>query len=356
MLGFLDRTAAMVATVPAAVLAPQVASWVPNNALEQIAWSDVLGLACPALTRAEAMMVPAVARARHLTAGTIARLPLQVLAGAELVDPQPSWCSATDGQLGLAAPAPAAGQSPWWRMLWTVDDLLFYGRSLWRVTSADPDGRPLRMVRVPIDAWTVTEDGTVVDADGRPYPAALVRYLPGPHEGLLTYGRRTIRTAARLEASVADVAEHPFRIELHQTSEASLTGPERRELVAEARAALATNDGVLFTNSALETVEHRMDSGQLLVEGRNASAVDVARAVSMPAAMLDATAATASLTYVTLAGRNQEWIDYGLSMYLDAVTARLGMDDVVPRGQRVAFDLTELTALAPAPTGAPTAD
>lgn len=344
----------MVSTLPH-VLAPQVESWVAANELETIAWADVLGAALPCLTRAEAMMVPAVARARHLTAGTIARLPLVVLAGDELVAPQPSWAYATDGQ--LAAPAtPAAGQSPWWRMLWTVDDLLFYGRSLWEVTAADADGRPLRMVRVPIDAWTVDADGAVLDADGRPYTAGAVRYIAGPHEGLLTFGRRTVRTAARLEAAVADVAEHPFRLELHQLTDVELSGTERRALVAEARAALNANDGVLFTNMALETKDHPMDSGTLLVEGRNAAAVDVARLVSMPSAMIDATTAGASLTYETTTGRNQQWLDYGLSLYLDAVTARLGMDDVVPRGQRVAFDTAELTAVTATPTGPPTAD
>ena len=78
--------------------------------------------------------------------------------------------------------------------------------------------------------------------------------------------------------------------------------------------------------------------------------------VSSPAAMADATNAGASLTYETTEGRNGQFIDWGVGLYMDAIAARLSMDDVVSRGQRVAFDTTELRALAPAPTGATTND
>ena len=60
--------------------------------------------------------------------------------------------------------------------------------------------------------------------------------------------------------------------------------------------------------------------------------------------MLDATTAGASLTYETVAGRNAKFIDYGVALYLEPIEARLSMDDVVPRGQRVAFDLSDFTA------------
>jgi hypothetical protein len=76
----------------------------------------------------------------------------------------------------------------------------------------------------------------------------------------------------------------------------------------------------------------------------------------MPAAMLDATTQGASLEYATLQGRNQQWIDYGLSLYMAAVSARLSMDDVVPQGQRVAFNDSDLTSPVASPTGFPTQD
>jgi len=352
------KAIALATSVP--VVQPQIEAWTTST-LESVVFADITGTAGTLpMTRAAAMAVPAVARARHLTAGAIAKLPLYAMTGPDQVAQQPYWCQGTNGQTGTAAGLAARGiapQSPWWRMLWTIDDHLFYGVSVWLVTAryAD-DGRPAQMLRIPYAAWEVDDAGNLTDLDGQPYPAGDVVVIPGPHEGILCFGRRTITIAGELEQTAADVAARPFRLELHQTTDVTLDPDERRQIVADTRAALAANDGVLFTNAAIETKEHRMDSDQLLVAGRNASALDVARHVSMPAAMLDATSQGASLEYATLQGRNQHWIDYGLSLYMEAVTSRLGMDDVVPAGQRVAFDTADLTDLAPDTTGAPTLD
>ena len=77
----------------------------------------------------------------------------------------------------------------------------------------------------------------------------------------------------------------------------------------------------------------------------------MARLVGLPASLVDATAAGASLTYETSAGRNQQAVDYGFAAYMAALAGRLSMDDVVPRGQHVAWDLSDLTGLATTPTG-----
>src|SRR6185437_14730340 len=215
----------------------------------------------------------------------------------------------------------------------------------------------LRLARIPYALWDIDEDtAQVIDVDGRPLDPGRVKLIPGSHSGLLDFGRDTIRQAASLERVAADVAAHPFRLELHQTTDVALSPDERADLITAAREALAVNDGIIWTNSAVETKDHALDSGELLVGGRNASALDVARNASIPAAMLDATTAGASLEYATLQGRNQQWIDYGLVIYMDPVEARLGMDDVTPSGQRVAFDTADLTAPAAAATGPVTED
>lgn len=342
-------------------LQPQIEAWVDRSNLEQVVWAD-LGMdpAALPLTRDGAMRVPAMARARNLTCGTIAGLPLSAMRAETPVDPQPYWAYGTDGQLGglTADQCRAWGitpQGPYHRAIWTVDDLLFYGESLWLVTARLATGTPSRMLRVPFDHWTVQE-GVVVDLDNKPFPAADLVWMPGPNEGVLGFGAGSLRMAYELERNAADVAMRPLRLELHQTSAAELTPDERREAVGEVRTALASNDGVLFTNNALEIVEHRVDSDALQLGARNASALDVARLANMPAMMLDATAAGASLEYQTMTGRNQQWLDYGLALYMDAIEARLSMDDVVPAGQRVAFDTTDWTATEPADTGPPVAD
>lgn len=335
-------------TMPS-LLVPQVEAWTTGQ-LEGLVWSDITGIPSTLpMNRPEAMAVPAVARARHLTVGAIAQLPLEVFRAAEQITPTPPWAVATDGQLGdLTAQRRAqlglyTGQSPWWRLAWTVDDLLFYGFSVWLITRWDADHRlPLRMARLPWGTWSVDDQGQIVDADGHPFGDD-VRVIPGPHEGILTYAARTIRSAAALEASAQDIARRPFRLELHQTSDVTLTPKEKADLVAATRAALADNNGVLFTNSAVETKDHPIDSGDLLIDARNASAVDIARQVSLPAAMIDATTAGASLTYETTEGRNQQWIDSSLILYTRPLEARLSMDDVVAQGQRVALNTESLT-------------
>jgi phage portal protein BeeE len=113
---------------------------------------------------------------------------------------------------------------------------------------------------------------------------------------------------------------------------------------------------VLFTNSAIEARDHGGAAETLFVEGRNAASVDMARLVGIPAAMIDATAAGASLTYETTQGRNAEFLDYGTSLYADPIAARLSLDDIVPAGQRVEFDTSVSTAITGAGTTAPTED
>jgi hypothetical protein len=337
-------------------LQPQIEAWVDRSNLEQIVFDDlgISGGDYP-LTRAGAMRVPAMARARNLTCGTIAALPVTAMRAAAPVAVQPYWAYGTDGQLGsLTVDQRRAWgvtpQTPYHRALWTTDDLLFHGESLWLVTDRLTTGYPSRLVRVPYTHWTI-ENGQVVDLDSKPFPEADLVWMPGPNEGVLGFGASSLRMAYDLERNAADVAMRPLRLEVHQTSAAELTPEERREIVGEVRAAMAANDGVLFTNNALELVEHRVDSDALQLGARNASALDVARLANMPAMMLDATAQGASLEYQTMTGRNQQWLDYGLALYMDAIEARLSMDDVVPAGQRVAFDTTDWTAPDASDTG-----
>jgi hypothetical protein len=365
----LGRTLAMAMTVPTAgVLSP----WVDQSFLERVVVPDMWPADVPRpMTRGEAMMVPAVSRSRHLICATTARLPLQAVRGdTPLPDPdQPYWCYGTDGQLGALTTeqrvryALPVGQSPFVRMLGTCDDLLFTGWALWLVTATYADGRPRSAVHVAAGGWDVAPDGVLVDADGHPFtvgpddaPAPVI-LIQGPHEGVLTFGARSIRGAGSLETTAADVARTPFRIGLHQTTDITLTETEQAQMVAETKRALADNQGVLFTNSAVEVTEYRLDSSELLVSGRQAAALDVARHMNLPGALIDAEPQGGStLSYSNPTSRNQQWLDYGLQSFLDAVAARLSMDDVVPAGQRVAFDTSSLTSTLAPPLGAPTQD
>lgn len=166
---------------------PQIASpWTDRSALETIVWADLFGLETVPPSRAEALSIPSVWRARNIVCSTIARSPLVVYrVEVPLVD-QPGWTQRTDGL-----------SSPFARMVASVDDLIFHGECLWLVERG-ADEMPTRAERVPYADWSVTEDRKIQIRD-RDVPAGAAVYIPGPHEGILTYGGRAIRSAALLE-------------------------------------------------------------------------------------------------------------------------------------------------------------
>jgi hypothetical protein len=363
--GTLSAAAALVDpfVMPIALGSP----WAPVNALESIVIDDVFGpLTTPRpLTRAQAMRIPAVARARHIVAGTIARVDLRAYRGDD-VDPlpratEPSWLAATDGPL-----------SPLHRMLWTVDDLFFSGWSLWQVTAraaATSGAFPLRMQRVPMGSWQLEPDtGRVLTYQPdalrggwtlQPAPARSVVLIPGPHEGLLAEGEYTLRHARDLQRSAHNAARFPSAyLGLEQTSGTPLKrhSDDASEVTVDTiladwrNARTNPEGGGVAWLGGVKAHEIGSFDTHLLESGRNAAAVDVARHASIPADLLDATVTESSLKYSTSRDNDRRAIDYGLGLYMGAISARLTQDDVTPHGQRVAFDLERwLEGAAPAP-------
>jgi len=311
-----------------------------SDALQAVVWADLTGTELRTVTRAAAMSIPAVARHRHLICGVVARSPLVRMAlDARL--PTPRWATRTDGEL-----------SPYHRMLWTADDLVFHGWSVW---TARRRGDELDVAtRIAPERWETDAVGRV-KVDGSYVPADQLILIPGPHEGILSFGAPALRRMLDNLDAAANAARNPSAyLELHYTGDAPMNPDDKRELIdGWAAARRGEKGGVAFTTKNVETKEHGTHESHLLIEGRNADAVDAARLVSNPAAMADATASGASLTYETTEGRNDQFLDYGAGLYMDAIAARLSMDDVVAEAERMAFDTaasTEKNAPATGPT------
>jgi hypothetical protein len=324
--------------------------WVaPSPQLSSILWADVFGaLKETPVTRETAMGVPALARARHLICGFGAKCVLVAFTGETRKAKQPTWISRTGTAL-----------TPFHRMLWTLDDLLFSGWSLWDVERDREDGPVTgKASRIAAHRWSFNRDTGVVLVDNEPFPAKRALLIPGPHEGLLQFGRETILQAAELEATATRVAQNPAAyMVLKYSGDVPQTDTEitqARTIWAEARR--GEFGGVGYLGKYLDVSELGAAAEHLLVEGRNAAGVNMARLASLPAAMVDATSAGASLTYETTAGRNAELLDYGVDLYLNAVSARLSMDDVVPPRDSLRFDTAEVRSLTPTPTGPTTED
>jgi len=322
--------------------------WASQNHLASIVWSDIFGADVPApVTRAEAMSVPAVARARNILCSVIANIPLRAYRGRRVLGepgepPAPSWIAGTHQAL-----------PPHHRLVWTVDDLLFFGASCWsRVNGSD--GYPLRMDRIPMGRWSVNADQQIcVDlGDGRghqPVPAREVCFIPGPHEGILTFAQDAIRHAKDLERAAQRAADNPSpHTELRQVAGDPLPESQVDDILARYHARRkATGGAVSWLNQSVESKTVGAWDGHLLISGRNAAAVDIARAVSLPADLLDA-AGEHSLTYANVRDNDKRAISYGAGLYTSAISAALSQDGITPAGQAVKFDIESWLGAVPA--------
>lgn len=315
-----------------------VSPWATGQ-LSQVVWSDIFGVEANTISRKEAMTIPAVAKARQILVSTIAKYPLVALDGADDVTTSHAWLQATDGEV-----------SPWHRMAWTIDDLIFFGWSLWGV-ERDANGEIVKADRCPIERWKIDPDGAIRIDDVVAEEGSVI-LIPAPFEGLLAVGSRTLKGGAKLEASWVGKATNPIpAIELHATTDDPLEYDEVTALVqAWADARSDVNGAIAFTPHNVQAIAHGSAEPSLLIEGRNFLRIDVGAFLGIPAALMDASLSTASLTYSTQEGQRNEFADFTLPYWLEPIQQRLSLDDVVPSGQRVRFDLTDLFTNPPTPT------
>lgn len=284
-----------------------------------------------AVNRDMAMAVPALARARTLICSTIAGVPLvSVDSHGDDDGRTPDYIATTTGDV-----------SPYHRMLWTIDDLFFHGWSLWTV-DRNSRGYVIDAARVPFELWSMDSDGGIL-VDGEPARADEVCLIPGISEGILTTGRSTIAQAHQLLRAAARAADNPSaQVELHQTNDAPMTEEDVEWLISRwARARAGENGGVAYTSNGIEVKEHGASSEHLLINGRNAAAVDIARHANLPATMVDATLSGSSLSYQNTAARMSELVTFGLSPLMNAVAARLSQNDMTPKKITLRFDLDQ---------------
>lgn len=335
-MGFLQKIRDLV-SVPALVSGtlevPYASAWADPNHLITVGTPDFMP---DVTTRDVAMNVPAISRARRIIVSSIARCPIVVHDADGPLPTQPDWVSRTDGPV-----------SPYHRMIWTVDDLLFYGWSLWAV-ARDSSGNVIAADHVDYRYWHFDEqgrvffEGAIVDSDS-------VILIPGADTGILRYPA-AIRHAAQINTAAASAAANPVaHTELHQTGGEPITDPVKIERLIAAwnRGRNRPGGSVGFTNSSIEAKSHGSFEAHLLVEGRNAAAIDIARVCGIPAILLDASLADSSVRYSNMDARNVELVDYCLASFMAPIAARLGMDDMVLPGQSVEFDLDHLTRLDP---------
>ena len=320
-----------------------VSPWSPST-LTKVAWADVYGLEAEVVTRAEAMTVPSVVKGRSLIVGPLSRHPLATYRGGEKVT-NPAWLYRTNTDV-----------SPQTRMVWTLDDLIFGGASLWAVERG-ASGQIIDAVRVPPEWWEITQDLSIL-VNGRPVSREEVILFTGHQDGLLEIAKGTIRAAVAMEKAWASRVTTPAPlVELHNTDATMPLGEDEvQDLVSTWETARQSGGSTAYTPSMIEAKIHGQTDANLFVEGRNALRLDVANYFALPGELLDGSTATASLTYSTQEGTRNEFVDYSLAFWAGPIEARLSQDDVTPRGTRIAFDLSALLTPTQPTTAPPTED
>lgn len=319
-----------------------------SSTLSQVVWSDIFGSTTSGpVLRADALSVPAVTKGVTLVTSALSSCPLKVYEGAAEVE-APRWMYATDGAV-----------APQYRMAFIVEDLVLGGWSV-LIVDRDTDGNILSADRVRPDLWQFDDIGNVVIGNEIADPKTII-LIKGPHDGILTTGARTLRAAINLENAWIRTVKNPLpAVLLKQVGDDVLEDDEIDGLLSAWRLARQDPDGAVAyipSNIAVEALGEIV--ANVLVEARNASAIDIARLIGVPASAVDAGAVTSSLTYNnTNVGVGLVLAQQGYKPYADAIAAALSMDNVVPAGQRTALDMTELLADAAniSRSGSPTKD
>lgn len=329
--------------------------YTPAPQWPQFVIDDILGdeLTNLPMGRDAALAIPAVSKARNLLVATVARFPLKAIrvnadsTETDITAEHP-WLYRTNTTV-----------SPYERMAWTIDDLIFYGVSLWLLERGAPSGedkrRPILNAEwCPTAEWTIEpdEDGILgIHVNGIPIAADRYMLINSPFEGLLTVGRRTLRGARDVEDSWVGRAKNPIpMIDLHRDSD-EMSDDEVTKMVDDWAAARTSPNGAIGSTPASVTPQVYGElKPELFVEGRNAIRTDVGSFLNVRASMLDGTIGIDSLTYTTKDGERNLFYELDVPFWTDPVTARMSLDDIVPRGTRIRFDMYEAYNL-PAATG-----
>jgi hypothetical protein len=279
------------------------------------------------VSRAEALKVPAIKRARDLIAGEIGQLPLR------LYDPTGR---VTDWPLLAQPEAGIAGAVTWARV---VEDLLFDERTWMRVAALGWHGRPVEVTRLDADSVSIVPQ-TISYGYGSatvwPEVAGLIR-IDSPNKGLLEAGAPAIKALIALDRAGLNAATGAPPIDYFTPSDGVDPADEDvADFLASwqlARSKRATG----YIPAAMTYNVAGWDPEKLqLAEVRKFAIAEIARETGIDAE--DLSVSTTSRTYFNAQDRRRNRIESVLGPYMTAIEQRLSMDDVTPHGYTVRFD------------------
>jgi hypothetical protein len=294
--------------------------------------------------RNRAMSVPTVSRARDLMSSVIACMSLkqysEIWNGNEMekvpLAPR-TWLRRIDPTLPNN-----------FIMSWTFDDLFFYGRAFWYITSRTADGYPASFTRLPAAmVQTLDQSGPVWFAPSKEIifqggsldPNDVVQFL-SPIQGIIYMSEKAIATALQLEAARFRNSSSaiPAGI-LRQTGGEPLSAQELADLAAAFNAARATNQTAALNEFVTYTETLTSPDKMLLIESAEFQAMEMARLCNIPPYL--AGVSVGSYSYQSSAEARMDLWTFGVRAYADCIAGTLSQNNVLPNGTYVEFDVED---------------
>jgi phage portal protein BeeE len=296
--------------------------------------------------RNRAMQVPAISRARDLHASVLSAMPLKMY--REYWDDTEREMKYEDiaPRSWLRRPDPTI---PYETLIaWTFDDLAFFGRAFWYITSRTADGYPASFTRLPAGSITTQDqDGPVWYAPskevyfqgGQIDPANLVQFI-SPVQGWIYSSEQAIATALKIEDARYRNANTaiPSGI-LKQTGGEPLSGQELSDLAAAFNQARLSNQTAALNEFLSYEATSATPDKMMLIESAQFSALQMAQICNIPPYLLGVP--TGSYAYTnSRESRWDLWL-YGTKTYGECITSTLSANSVLPNGTYVEFDTDE---------------
>lgn len=291
------------------------------------------------ISRAEALAVPALKRARDMICAGIGQFPL-VLIGPD--GKQQDWSLLSQPEAGVAPSV------TWTRV---IEDLLLYERAWLKVTHVGWHGKPAEVIK--LDPATITVQPSYVyfpEGSAKVWPEipGVIR-IDSPNGGLLTAStairmyiflqRVALRAAAGMPPAdwftPADGAD-PVGIPVGDETQDEADNRAVREILDNWYMSRQLGE-TAFIPAALDYHRDGFNPEQLqLSASREFAVTEIARLTGIDAEELSVS--TTSRTYFNGQDRRRTRLEDVLGPYMTAVEGRLSMEDVTPRGYQSGFD------------------
>jgi len=277
-----------------------------------------------ALTRDAALAVPSVMRSVNIICGSISQLPLHFMnQDADRIDYK-------------IGGMPESGIARSVTISKTIDDLMFWAVSYWRITDRDKDGYPSAVKHHSPTEVTTNTNGTYTIGQKTYQQNDVIQFVSG-NKPLLKYGR-AIRAAADLEVIAALLAQEGILRGYFRPTE----GADVDEVaIAEGINTFIMarkNRSIGYVPSALEFVETNPNAVDLgLEQARQHAALEVGRLTGISPNRLGIS--VQSMTYSNVESENLNLYRETLMPFIKAIEERLSMGDVSKRGHYAKFSL-----------------